>query len=230
MDLLPITVTAGDDHPVLHNAANLALNEIFQLLSGPQAPFIPESGGDWNIMTKPGRYIIGTNGQYPNNKPALGPYTCILEVFLYPGLDTVAVNGQYLIQIAIGMNGARYVRERYNGTWGAWRNGSDKEIVTQAASYTPTLLDLNRVIELNSASATVLTVPPNSGVAFPVGTVLDLARIGTGTVTITPGAGVTIPNKLEAAGTTSRTLASRYSTARLRKRATDQWILDGDIA
>lgn len=101
---------------------------------------------------------------------------------------------------------------------------------TQTASYTLVLGDAGKTIEMNSASATVLTIPPNSSVAFPVGTVIEVVRIGAGTVTITDGAGVTIPNRLEAAGTTSRTLTSQYSSASLRKRATDTWVLVGDFS
>lgn len=101
---------------------------------------------------------------------------------------------------------------------------------TQTASYTLTLSDAGASVEFNSASATVATVPPNSSVAFPVGTVIELCRIGAGTVTITPGAGVTIPNRLEAAGTTSRTLTSQYSAASIRQRATNAWVLVGDFS
>jgi hypothetical protein len=101
---------------------------------------------------------------------------------------------------------------------------------TQTGSYTLVLGDAGKTIEMNSASATVVTIPPNSSVAFPVGTVIEICRIGAGSVTITDGSGVTIPNRLEAAGTTSRTIANQWSSAALRKRATDVWVLVGDIA
>jgi hypothetical protein len=101
---------------------------------------------------------------------------------------------------------------------------------TQTASYTGVLGDAGKCVEMNSASATVFTVPPNSSVAYPVGTVIEVCRLGAGTVTITPGSGVTIPNRLEAAGTTSRTISSQYSSASMRQRATDVWVLVGDIA
>lgn len=101
---------------------------------------------------------------------------------------------------------------------------------TQTSSYTLVLGDAGKTIEMNSASATVVTIPPNSSVAFPVGTVIEICRIGAGSVTITDGVGVTIPNRLESAGTTSRTIANQWSTAAIRKRATDVWVLVGDIA
>lgn len=101
---------------------------------------------------------------------------------------------------------------------------------TQTADYTLVLGDAGKSVEMNLGSATVVTVPPNASVAFPVGTVIELSRIGAGSVTITPGAAVTLPNRLEAAGTTSRTIPNQWSAASIRKRATNVWVLVGDIA
>lgn len=101
---------------------------------------------------------------------------------------------------------------------------------TQTTDYTLVLADAGKSVEENSASATVVTIPPNSSVAFPTGTVIEICRIGAGSVTITPGAGMTIPNRVEAAGTSSRTIANQWSSASIRKRGADVWVLVGDIA
>jgi hypothetical protein len=101
---------------------------------------------------------------------------------------------------------------------------------TRVLDYTLVLSDAGKVVEMNLGTATVLTVPPNASVAFPVGTVIDVARIGAGSVTITPGAAVTIPNVVEAAGTTSRTITTQFGAARLRQRAVNQWVLTGGIS
>lgn len=101
---------------------------------------------------------------------------------------------------------------------------------TQVASYTLVLADAGKSVGMNSASATVLTVPPNSTVAFPIGTVIEVCRLGAGVVTIAQGASVVLRNYLEAAGTTNRTVNAQYSSASLRKRATDEWVLDGNLA
>lgn len=98
------------------------------------------------------------------------------------------------------------------------------------ADYTLALEDAGRVVEMNSGSARVFTIPPVSSVKWPIGTVIELARIGSGSATITPGSGVTIPNRVEAAGTTSRTIGNQWSSASLRHRATNVWVLVGDIA
>lgn len=95
---------------------------------------------------------------------------------------------------------------------------------TRVASYTLVLTDANKVVEMNVASANNLTIPPNSSVAFPIGTVIEGFQLGAGQVTFVPGAGVTIRSpgsKLK--------LTGLYSSASLRKRATDEWVLCGDL-
>jgi hypothetical protein len=94
---------------------------------------------------------------------------------------------------------------------------------TQTVSYTLTLDDQNSLIDMNSASAVNLTVPPNSSVAFPIGTMIEACQYGAGQVTIVAGAGVTLRNP------SSLTTRAQYSTVSLRKRATDEWVVGGDL-
>lgn len=124
-----------------------------------------------------------------------------------------------------------------SGTWGTELNtwlqvahnadGTLKDIVqnTQTASYTLVLGDSGKVVEMNVGSANNLTVPPNSSVAFPVGTLISVDQIGAGQTTIVAGSGVTIRSSggmLKVKG--------QYSSVSLRKRATDEWVLVGDLA
>lgn len=92
------------------------------------------------------------------------------------------------------------------------------------ANTTLVLADANKTVDVTSSSAVTVTVPPNSSVAFPIGAVVALARLGTGTVTVVAGAGVTVNPS------TFLTLRAQYSAATLRKTATDVWLLAGDIA
>jgi hypothetical protein len=89
-------------------------------------------------------------------------------------------------------------------------------------SYTLVLTDMFKVIETTSSSSVSITVPPNSSVAFPVGTVVEIVQLGTGVVTVVQGSGVTI--------NTPGTLVFRaqYSSVAIRKRASDTWVLAGD--
>lgn len=95
----------------------------------------------------------------------------------------------------------------------------------QTGNYTLVLTDLNKVVEMNVAGANTLTVPPNSSVAFPVGTVVEGVQWGAGQTTITPGAGVTI----RASGGKLKTTA-QYSAFSLRKVATDEWHAAGELS
>ena len=97
---------------------------------------------------------------------------------------------------------------------------------TQTTAYTLALTDAGKLVELNSGSALTLTVPPNSSVAFPVGTVIEVGRLGTGSVTLVAGVGVTL--RVPAGSTLA--LRAQYSTAGLRKRAADEWVVSGDLA
>lgn len=103
---------------------------------------------------------------------------------------------------------------------------SDKLITTNeqtGTSYTLVLSDSAKLIELNNAAAITLTVPTNASVAFPVGTKIDLLQTGAGQVTV-GGAGVTIN------ATPGLKLSGQWSSASLVKRATDTWVLIGNLS
>lgn len=98
-------------------------------------------------------------------------------------------------------------------------------INAQSASYTLVLADVAKAVELTVATANNLTVPPNSSVAFPIGTVIEVVQLGAGTTTLVPGAGVTLQSRGALLN-----LAGQFAVASLRKRATDVWIVVGDVA
>ena len=97
---------------------------------------------------------------------------------------------------------------------------------TQAGTtYTLVLADAGTAVETTGASSVTITVPPNSAAAFPIGTIIELLQYGTGQLSVAAGAGVTIRS---ANGLLSA--RAQYSTLSLRKRATDEWVLAGDLA
>lgn len=95
----------------------------------------------------------------------------------------------------------------------------------QTDSYTLVLADAGKVVEMNKATANNLTVPPNSSVAFEVGTTLEVFQYGAGQTTIVPGGGVT----LRSSGAKLK-LTAQYSSATLRKIATDEWAVAGELS
>ena len=100
---------------------------------------------------------------------------------------------------------------------------ADTLINAQGASYTLVLADKNKLVEISNGSANTLTVPPNSSVAFPVGSTITILQTGAGQCTLTAGAGVTVN------GTPGLKLRTTWSSATLIKRATDTWVALGDM-
>jgi hypothetical protein len=96
---------------------------------------------------------------------------------------------------------------------------------TQTASYTLVAGDIGKAVEMNVASANNLTVPPNSSVAFATGSRIDITQMGAGQTTVVAGSGVTIRQR-----ETKLKLAGQYAGASLYKRATDEWVLFGDLS
>jgi hypothetical protein len=94
----------------------------------------------------------------------------------------------------------------------------------QAASYTLVLTDASKVLPISNASANNVTVPPNSSVAFPIGSVVTLIQTGAGQTTIVAGAGVTIQSE-----NSKLKLKAQYATAGLLKTDTDTWVAFGNL-
>ena len=97
-------------------------------------------------------------------------------------------------------------------------------IDARTASYTlSALTERDTIIEISNASATTLTIPLNSSVAYPVGTTIDIIQTGAGQVTIGNAVGVTVN------ATPGLKLRTQWSSATLLKRATNTWLVYGDL-
>jgi hypothetical protein len=92
-------------------------------------------------------------------------------------------------------------------------------------SYTAVLADDGKLVTLDNAAAITFTVPPNSSVAFGIGTQINIMQLGAGQITITPGAGVTIRSANSRLKTTAQ-----YSVATCVKIATDTWVAVGSLS
>lgn len=95
-------------------------------------------------------------------------------------------------------------------------------------TYTLVLADAGKYVEMNNASANTLTVPPNSSVAYAIGAEITVIQTGAGKTTITPGSGVTV-NYYSVSGSGTRSIKGQWSAATLVKRATDTWVLIGNL-
>jgi len=98
-----------------------------------------------------------------------------------------------------------------NGTLNALR----QENVT-TASKTLAIDDRDKVVACTNSSAITITVPADGGTNFPIGSVIYIARIGTGAVTLAAAAGVTL--------TTTGNLGENEEIY-IRKRSANNWVV-----
>jgi butyrate kinase len=96
-------------------------------------------------------------------------------------------------------------------------------ITGQSGAYTLTEADSGRVVEMNLAVAGEITVPANASTTIPVGTQIIVVQIGEGAVSVHGASGVTLRARL---GTV---LAGRWAVCSLIKRATNEWLVVGDL-
>ena len=101
---------------------------------------------------------------------------------------------------------------------------ADVSTNARTASYTLVLSDKDKIVEMGVGSANNLTVPLNSSVAFPVGSQINILQTGSGQTTVVAAGGVTIN------ATPGLKIRAQWSYATLIKRATDTWVLVGDVS
>lgn len=104
------------------------------------------------------------------------------------------------------------------------QGGAGTEVNVQTGTaYTLVLTDAFKMVTMDNAGANTLTVPPDTAVAFPANTRIDLGQDGDGQTTIAAGAGVTIrtPETLK--------LRKQWSKASLIRRAANVWDIVGDL-
>lgn len=95
-------------------------------------------------------------------------------------------------------------------------------------SYTFVLTDNYKLVTASNASTQTYTIPPNSSVAYPIGSVINVIQIGAGQVSFAQGSGVTIAST--GATASAPKLRVQYSAASAIKVGTDSWYIVGDIA
>ena len=98
-------------------------------------------------------------------------------------------------------------------------------IVQKTASYTLTsLTERDDLIEVNSTSPCVISIPEDATVDYPIGTSLDILQTNTGEVSIAPVSGTVTVN-----ATPGLKLRTRWSSATIFKRAANTWVVYGDL-
>jgi hypothetical protein len=98
-------------------------------------------------------------------------------------------------------------------------NGTLNSLQTEnntTASKSLALTDRDRVVACTNTTAITITVPNDSSVNFPVGSVVYIARLGTGTVALAAAGGVTL---------TKTGNFAQVEELYVRKRAANSWIV-----
>lgn len=95
----------------------------------------------------------------------------------------------------------------------------------QTASYTLALADAGKMVTFDSTNAVTLTIPPFADVGLPINVRIDLLQLGSGQVSVAPGAGVTLLSR-----DSKKKLSGVCAGATLWKVGPNTWVLIGDIA
>ena len=134
----------------------------------------------------------------------------------------------FAANLQIGSASALLYTSKLQLTGDAYFTGVFRETVTTlrvtASSYTLTLPDNGKLIEMSFATANTLTVPLNSSISLPIGTKIDVMQFGAGQTQILGAPGVTVAS----AGGANK-LRLQYSGCTLVKVNTDVWYIFGDI-
>lgn len=96
---------------------------------------------------------------------------------------------------------------------------------TKDIDYTLVLADAGKTIQHGSSSPHAYTIPPNSDVAYPIGTIINVLNAGTGAVTLTRGSGVAL--RWSGVGTDANRALAQWGWASLCKSGTDVWVVSG---
>jgi hypothetical protein len=204
---------------------------------------VTQTGNTFTTATQQGATQLGeaTTGQgYRFFWPGSGTIWYLLDTLGASGADTRYVmktwtnsSGDLLVgyfgggiqnKLPIGSNYQVLTADsNISGYVLGWaESGAVKNINAQTANYTTALTDAGKFITFTKATAGTITIPPNSSVAYVVGTVIEGANLGAGQLTLTPGSGVTING---APGLK----VNQWGSFRLIKTATDVWLANGQL-
>jgi hypothetical protein len=180
------------------------------------------AGTGWiQVVEDPATFVVGTGN---------------IDVFQFSGSGTITAG----TNISVSGNEVSVVAApTFSGlvtasaTGVAFSDGTQTKIgvpsITTISQKTDsyTLSNLNErdvIIEINKGSATTLTIPADGTVNYPVGTTLDIIQTGSGQVTIAGAGGVTVN------ATPGLKLRTQWSSATLLKRASNTWLVFGDLS
>lgn len=196
--------------------------------TGQSQAYVKVGASSWiNIP----QYIATTSANTPDTvvyRDASGNFaagTVTATTFSGSGASLTSIPGSALVSGAVGTtqlaNGGVTTDKLASGAPRAGYN-STRNVVSSSA-YTLVASDLGKLVEINSATAATVTIPTDS-VAFTEGDRIDIIQTGTGQVTLSPGAGVTLNSD-----SGKRKLLSQWAACTVIKRGANSWVAIGNL-
>lgn len=127
---------------------------------------------------------------------------------------------------SVVISGALQPQYFYNGAWRVV--GSNAFLNNKTSSYTLAMSDAGKTLDFNSASTSVVTIPVNANVAFPIGSQIAFIQSGTGQISFvgqTAGSETVIIQSKN----NNRKTSTQYTQSILVKKDTNTWYLFGDL-
>ena len=109
-------------------------------------------------------------------------------------------------------------------------NTTTAPINAQTTNYTLVAADQDKMVTVAGLGTQYVSIPTNASAAFPVGSVVHVAGLNSGTYTIQAVTPATTSIQSVGATATGPKLRAQYSAADCLKIATDVWLIVGDIS
>jgi hypothetical protein len=127
------------------------------------------------------------------------------------------------VRLAADGSVVNQIQYYFNGAWRVY--GENAQLLSRNTTFTLSLTDSGRTIDIDSATNVTVTIPANTtGSTFPTGTQIAFIRSGTGQIVFEPASGVTLRSK-----NNNRKIAAQWSPATLIQKSNNTWILIGDL-
>ena len=178
------------------------------------------AGSGWvQVVSNPTTFVVGTDSISVIQFSGAGTITAGTNISV-TGTQVSTVNNPTFPGLITASSGVAFS----DGTQTKVGVPSISSFVSKTSSYTLDDLTLrDNIIEVNSTSATTVTIPLDSTLNYPIGSSIDVFQINTGEVTIAGASGVTVN------ATPGLKLRTQWSSCTLLKRAADTWIVYGDL-
>ncbi len=247
IDGVSVTTASGNRGVLVKNQTDPAENGRYNLTTqgdGSTAWVLTRCGLCDEASEIPGAYVFVTDGtvngqtgwvQHVDDPATFTVGTDDIDVFQFAGAGAVTAGTNVSVsgsQVSVvtdptfsGVITASSGVAFSDGTQTKIGVPSISTISQKTDSYTlSNLNERDAIIEISKGSATTLTIPADGTVNYPVGTTLDIIQTGSGQVTIAGAGGVTVN------ATPGLKLRTQWSSATLLKRASNTWLVFGDLS